>query len=667
MLAGFRHDRGGAVVVPGLPQHRKSDEAPQMHEVFEWYTRQHDDHERKPPSSTDFEKTIDTVDADIVAKLKIKDLVKFAPAWAEGPLRFVLNGSEGGKPPPMNSDEERKRIQARRTRPQGVIRGLEAQAVQYLAKSCGIFQQIEEFKNYEFQARAGLFFIPKNNGKLRVIIDARDGNAFMSAGEYQFNLFSLESLINVISGLSASEQWYAINVDLRHYFHQIPFPPQLRKYFVLETEVWEKRANGKAEKVTRWFIAMSTPMGWVLAPLVAQCATLSLLLARETYKDGPMPADVARSLDLDPDYLQKLQHMPPWIPLKSGGGIFVILDNVLVVTPRRDVADAWLRRIKEKFQTFDATAKLEPGEVLHVITLRRGADAKFDFLGITWKHAARQVKLDDDAAPHDSLVTAGRPWAGTRRQLASIMGKLLWYHRVHQLIPRAGAKMCAFRELYQSTTPSPETGNWDETITLTLAQTAVLREHWHDRAARDFVPSKALPALTAPAFAAVDASKIGVGVVLVDGNAHEAYVEHPRWPQDWTIAVAELWAILRGVQLLKAKDSTCTLFVVATDSQNAKSWAQRQYANNSAANRLLDELSLELGDRRLYLVYVRSENNAADEPSRVKEGTVFDGRIDGARLDATRKLLVSAAVEATGMWSREGGRVGGRPHVGGEM
>ena len=495
----------------------------------------------------------------------------------------------------------------------------------------GLFQPIHDpVLRGTMPAYAGAFFVKKSNGLNRIIVDARAGNSHMTSIGHAFSLFDLKTLIGVISNVSRSETWFAINQDLRHWFHQIPFRNQpLRRYFAVPVH------NGPV------YLPWTAPMGWLDAPAIGQNGTWSLLLAGN--RDGT--PSLSEHSGIVPGFLEGLTRPPTWVPLVDGGGIFVILDNILVVTRTRSIADYWKRRIETQMAEFRAVLK-NPSEI---ITMSPSNGVTFDFLGIRWGHNWRRVVTD--AAEELPVDRAGQ-WGGTYRQLASALGRLLWFHRVHDT-KAFSVEMRELRSIYAY--GAPVDGRWNSNVLLPPAALDILQRHWSLRASQRITVNQILPPPTAPRCAAVDASNVGIGVVVYSDGAGsaDAHRTYPNTEASHFIGVAELRAIDLGVQWLVQRHPECTLLVIATDSLNAKGWVQKGCARNARANEILAELDTHLDGRRLYLVYVPTKDNVADEPSRNAKELV------AARIKATGDCLKKASVEAGSVWLAAGLQVGG--------
>ena len=648
------------------PEAQEPSVIPGGSDTLEYYTRYlHPTGSVWGKELTNWKSKIDKVPPALVGKMQIAKLRRVAPPWAIAPLSILLPQSEGGIDPPVAAQDDKK-AQEMRSRPQRTVGGPAASAVQWLAdpENGGLF----EVHKGPVAATAGFFFVPKADDMLRTICDARQGNAHMSSEGMPFSLFSLETLINVMSKLSEHESIYVVNADLRHYYHQFKLPEKLRKFFVIRTVV-----NG----IETVYVPLVMPMGWLLACLIAQSATWSMLLALHREKDY----DCKVVLEVDLEQLHKLVRMPDWVPMRRGGGILSILDNMFIATGSAAAAYAWRDRISDACTPagFGATLKLKKDEhELGVVRLQRNSDVSTDFLGVTGRHGCRRVKTgkgaDDKVHPSLEASATEKVWAGTHRELGSVIGKLGWYHRV---CGRNGfdERMQQFRSLYCLVNPSGEK-SWDSYLTLTASETSVLKEHWQMRASGEWIPNRAMSGADRPLYGVVDAAttshKIGVVVWRPTGTervTHEPVALKPiEWNVAWTnIALGELMAIVHGVRQLNAVAASTrgtdnaaldyNVMVIATDSMTAKSWAQKMCANNAEANVILRLLSEELADRRLYLVYIPSADNPADAPSREE---ALDVKTD-VRIARAWNLLQEAGIHAQGVWAVAGGRVGGMP------
>ena len=272
---------------------------------------------------------------------------------------------------------------------------------------------------------AGAFTVPKSgvdpvDGRplLRFIIDARLANAvFKTCG--LMLVFQVEALLAATARLSSThETWYAISADLRHWFHQIPIPKHWQDYFLM----W----HGK-----RAWAPVTLPMGFNSAPAIAQAALWAIILR------GLHCNDTSNT------YVQVLRNKlgvaqfddsiyPHWVPLDCGGGIFVLIGNVLICTHRQDRIEAWAKRLRAASKQrsaggFNVEFKCEHGkDPIIISTLARSPSESVKFCGIEFKHShCRPINR-----PEVPRLLNQDCWTGTYRELASLIGKTIWCHRV---------------------------------------------------------------------------------------------------------------------------------------------------------------------------------------------------------------------------------------------
>ena len=531
------------------------------------------------------------------------------------------------------------------------------------------------------------FFVQKSNGLLRVILDCRWINVLFKSSESKFSFFSLEALRQVIDNLAPHEKWYAINFDLRHWFHQIALPNRYKTRFGFRL----------ADQKDRFDVyARTCPMGWTMSPLIGQCCTWALLL---TTKDNK-PLD-REAFDLPSPYnLSKVSEPFTWIPLRSGGGIFVLLDNMLVVTPREDVAENWFKHIiancednhavlksdhtKDIQETDPAPDPLNCVKSLRAecfFTMTKGSPS-FPFTGVEWFHSSHMVKMkktgDDLMTPDIRDQTARKDpnydpqkgtWQGTHRELASVVSRLMWHRRVHDIrIYDRLDESKALRECYGKVTPSADK-RWCDTVELGPDIARPLTKAWAFRASQTPAPAEPLlQKLTKVIWVAGDAATNEnadtplppqLAVVTIDpstGKVMGTPLVIP-FPKEDEIAIGELLVILEAVKMHSA---TYQLIVLATDSMTAKHWVENRGAHNWRALLILKEIEdlLRKNNCRLYLTYVNTLINASDLPSRRPPREALSC-IDEDLLAKTNLVLRNADLEARGMWSDHGGLTGG--------
>lgn len=472
---------------------------------------------------------------------------------------------------------------------------------------------------------------------LRLITDARGSNAWFK-DDTSFPMFTLDALLQTVSNVMQAAKaknapWYALNFDLRHWFFQLPLPDTLKPLFTV-------RCNENM-----WYYPRSVPMGWSLAPRIAQAVTWSLLLARHA-KHGKAPAvDPARYNGADAE-------MPAWLPLqKKGqviGGIFVIMDNVFIVCTDADVTKLWLERLKNMGAAYDAQWKGEAPTEPEKFTPDNTRTTTF--LGIDFGYDSwRTTHHDHDIQPAARMV---------RRELVSCLGEVLWDLRV-----RAEPYTAAFLHLYRVAYPDPDEGqDWDSTVDIGEPEYATLVAHvttCRERRLRDALPAWRMDDAKNAQFWASDASQERIAAVPL-GDMKGGMMDRPgAWHEESVakyvhIAVAELAGIVLCVERGLEIDDSTRLFIVATDSTCAKGWVERGYSDRADAQELLDKLRGLLAGRRIMCPYVNTKKNIADVPTRLDEyGPVMHTDVDWShtkdvqtRHDATVEVIRDAYDQA---------------------
>ena len=375
-----RPNYGGAIITPNHPEQEErqyernfSREERKMTEKFnnalldlrespetlsqEYYVYLHskDNHPWKIDKDDPL-KDIDTIDVSLVGKCLIDELYNNTKSVAEchgifRTLRWIISSGRLQDISLLNEIQQQLRA-AQKGIPDGVRppTALVSAAVRKLYITCGLFQYHPDINIW---AEAGAFFVEKSNGKLRVIVDGRYSNTFFDKAAGKFELFTIETVRQVIDNLSINKRkkqrpWYAINFDLRHWFHQLPLPKRLQGFFKIDM------MDRGDEQGDFFMFPQMVPMGWTLAPRIAQCATWSRIMAsnkdNKFSQKGHLPEAVRESMKNSED-------PPAWVPLESGGGIFVLLDNILVVTPHEHVANWWFDRIVANCEKFHAVSR----------------------------------------------------------------------------------------------------------------------------------------------------------------------------------------------------------------------------------------------------------------------------------------------------------------------
>jgi hypothetical protein len=655
---------------------------------------------------------IDYIPESIVAKFDIKNFLAETErcplcAGMKEAIKWIDPEKDRRNLKMATPAEQRKAAVAKGV-PNGVRppTSLVSAAIRKLSKRSGLFKPRRELVP---RAKAGAFFVKKANGLWRTITDGSFSNSFFEKEQGKFSLFTIETVRQVIDNLSVDPnnteepaEWYAINVDLRHWFHQLPLPPRLQSYFAIEMTDRNNRKDLPAGSVAETvylsddeedpedespsssnqqsgskqpflMYPQAVPMGWTLAPRIAHSISWCLLLGNSpTGKNqlgvqGDVPSEVLENL-------KKAEHPPVWLPFKHGGGIFVLLDNILIVSSRKKVTDWWFERLMTTAEKYHAIVKCEAGDDVtsevrfnsvreHCYhTMSPGQDRSFNFCGVDWRHSSHAVPVKEKTMELPDFQEKSLRFE-SRRALASILGKILWHRRIHRIKYYDGSQASrSIRSLYSRISPEHQK-QWDASFEISPSEMVGLKEAWEKRFSEEEKWRSASPVTQTwnwkeMKWAATDASSSdGLAAAVIFSAFSEAAEGVWKWHhgcRDHTqIALAELIAIVNTVEGILQEGSQ-KLIVIATDSQNAKNWIEKGFARNEKALPFLKKLDELLNDHRcrLYLTYIHTSINVADDPSHNRD-------IDNNKSQMTYRHLRQTYSLAQGMWSKEGEKIGG--------
>lgn len=194
----------------------------------------------------------------------------------------------------------------------------------------------------ELIAYSGAFLVPKSSTveidgerlpKMRSIVDGRSGNAWI-AEPSNVKIFPIKGLHRVMSNVmqvarSKQAPFYMINADLKHCFFQLPLPQQLAPLLAIRSLL-----NGYV------WLPQVLPMGFTLSPLLAMLAIWGMLL------NDQAPGGKPQYVDWDKIKESLQNHMPYMVPFARGdGALLLMVDNIFVITTNKDAADYWSQRI----------------------------------------------------------------------------------------------------------------------------------------------------------------------------------------------------------------------------------------------------------------------------------------------------------------------------------
>lgn len=639
----------------------------------------------------DVDRDIDPIDPRLPGRVNAKiiqdafgelDQLSAKNALKHG-LQLLTNPTGEQKKAMMRSNEEKAAYYRKKgigPEPKRPITSLVSRALRRLAEKSNLYYLTQ--RRDEIQVANGAFFVEKSNKKLRVIFDGRYANAHFKPSHAKFKFFQFEVLRHVIGNLSTNDKWYAVNVDLRHWFHQIAIPGFFQPYLAMSlTDQGNKPGSF-------WARARTLPMGWIFAPYLAQCCTWGLLLSCPERRAVPREADV----DLKFMQAQRKRNTPyTWIPLVNGGGIFVFLDNVLVVTPRQATADFWFNKIVDDCKFYRAALKgptddfdfeapaEEQKDILRppsfFVLDKNDPDDKtgFDFLGVNWNHSYRRVKVDKDEIQKLPLS-----WSGTRRQMAGILGKIMWYRRVHGISyfdQATSSETDSILKVYSILTPEENNKfGWDTSLSVPPNIMSGICAAWTRRTNCTGVKAETFKVRIDPkkiGFAITDAATLQSGKGGISAMWYSPFtpasseMKRVLTSEDFNVAVGEfdsslekiahgeLRAIILAVENLVKEGKE--LIILATDNTSCKYWIEKGHAHDERIRALLAHLdsTLKSNNTRLFVTYVPTDDNIADEPSRLKP-------VDWTKIGVCHQLLTEAYYDSiSSLWQISGGQTGG--------
>ena len=468
----------------------------------------------------------------------------------------------------------------------------------------------------------------KKHPMQRVITDARATNARLENVAHM-ELFSIECLLQRMSyvmnnNINGGEQVFAIQCDLRHWFHQIKLPKRFRQYFRIDL-------GEKGEP--RFVYPACFPMGFHMSPAVAQAATWSILLAD---LDNEGAGEERERLQID--WTGPFEKYIQWLPLKDGGAVFVLIDNIFVVTKNEAAKIAWKRRIFKNSNELGATLKtLHPEKQQEI-------DKRFDeqvfkkkdvgnrntitFSGIEFGRYGRRPKdmISEDEQLEDTSTSS---WEGTYREVASIFGQILWNFRIR------GERLLFkddFMELYSEKGFPRNVDGWDDKVKIDGQGFKVLQDAYRSCIdgfkKREFVEYQKFRDQRSYALVVSDAALEREKATNMMGGmfiSHKGVKNQQEYPYYFSmnhseeqIALAELKAVVETVRKVihSASGDRPDIFLIAVDSMAAKGMISRGYSRVRRARELLRELDELIDGRRCLVMYVKSEDNPADAPSR---------------------------------------------------
>jgi hypothetical protein len=554
------------------------------------------------------------------------------------------------------------------------------------------------------------FLVEKSNLTLRLILDSRLANCWFARLLPHFSIFTVETVRQVFANLSDKE-WHVLNFDIRHAYHEMRLPIYLAGYFMLHL-AGLSGTDTRDETV----VPTTLPMGFSASALMSQSVMYAMLLGRTSptrNERDDLPREWLESLlaaqekatataraaaDPATAALRGAATPPAWIPLVGGGMIAVIIDNICIVTPKKETAEWWFEHITSAARKFGLCLKTGSDDVAPrtdqdwatkkqwlrencFLSLKPGDDTTFfDFAGVRWTHESHRVIVPDSDVEDPQLARfeVSGPWRVTARQLASVVGRIMWSRRVcgERLVDTDAASRC-LRKIYVRL-GHVERCDWDKMFALEKGEREIVVQQWQRRNAMRRVPYMPLRTQFSNVVRiATDAASTQhlMGVVRLGASAAASLFKADKYDVSFHIALGELAAVVFGVRWVLADSPATDLILLAIDNTNVKNWIENFYADNEVAMSLLDDLAELLEYRklrenrhgrtafkrpaanpsnvRLFTVYVPSALNVADAISRGAD------KIEPELFVDTMRYLDVAETEARGAWSVAGDVTGG--------
>ena len=464
--------------------------------------------------------------------------------------------------------------------------------------------------------RCGMFLVKKKNGKSRIVFDARPANRGIKRLR-GLRMFSLEDLLGAVSNLMGKGGLFAWTCDFRHFFYQLRLHALMQRLFGIEG----------AEGI---YFPNVWPMGFHSSPEVAQVISWLTILARRETEDGLG----VRS--------EELQQMPRFLKIYNTQGdavgyIFVLLDNILVVSCSKNVTQQWSHRILRNISDFNLEVKAEETGFAEIHRGEASNDhpspgvrdcftfAGIDFSDRGWRSASGDREVNDTPA--------------TRRAAMALAGSLLWDIRVRGESLRSHP---ALRNLYREVAKHQDDVHsvlWETPFELDNEALAGIKALVERRSRREYTYRERRATKTEKKILAVtDATPTSIAWTIFEeldspaGNDRRTERSvmlngQVKWFRVTTAASKveaadvdynEALAIAEMIQSTMTRFPKKRLeFRVLTDSSTADAIFTKGYSKAEKFDQLLDNLE-ELRQRGFKVItsWIPSEANAADTPSR---------------------------------------------------
>jgi len=526
---------------------------------------------------------LDPIPADIVGGINVKQLFRDVAAEARGSLtvKFLL------EPLALLRGKRRAIVipeVQRSARP-----WIKPSVASTLAKIRGL----PLFRVYTrpIFAHCSLFEVAKKERLTRLISDARLGNHMLQRLE-GFRLFKLHQLHEAIRKWGCDD---VVLLDFRHHFYQIPLPVGFARFFGVEDYTAEPPVQ---------LIPTAVPMGFHSAPCLGQSVTWAVVLARGTSSPP---------LGVDPSTYE-LPVMPEYVSLYEKdsqdtveiGRVFVLLDGVAIFCSDEQLRHEWVNRLAENCRRYHAIIKSADGAPEGAPAIVSGrCEGGATFAGINW--SAQGVRPDKDLGESPALESL--------QDVAHVIGSLMWAIRArgHDLLDHEDILLLSQRI---GQVASERNYNYRTPFALSDEERDSLRRCWE---AYRVMPRSQLPHRVPPGrkiWAVTDATpKCRAFLVYnedgtlrsIPSDASPISAEGPQGQQ-------ELDAVLDLAKYVSRSEGCACHIFLAIDNTAAQRVVEQGYSRVGGFRATLRELK-RLG-HYFTTVYVPSEENAADGPSR---------------------------------------------------
>lgn len=398
-----------------------------------------------------------------------------------------------------------------------------------------------------------------------------------------FELASLDFVLRAILFFAAG---FFCVLDLRHWFHQLTLPSDCTHLF----SFFHK---------TRLYEWLTWPMGFKYTPVVAQTAVAACL--REAGR--VMGLTYATPFEITPAAVMVWKN--------SKGKIVVIAivwyDNIFVNATSFACRERFMANVS---RIFNMTRIQVKGELSH-------STGRVEYLGVIYEIADSEVRWQHTQANRTRWMELQKGEAKTVGDWLKRLGIVNWHVQVRAIPWREVRDL--FSAAYQCFGDNFDDVNREVQIPYGVSREV---QRWLSEACADqtFVKApKAFPSRRV--FLATDASNWGAAGLLLSHEGSQILLKR-KWSafeSQWHINIKETVAALETLREFKRLNPETHRIIVAVDNITAKAWMEGRALPGSPAELEVFKLITEFSDDCFEFVWVPSEKNPADQPSRNEE------------------------------------------------